>query len=330
MDEKYNMNDTAPGPQPGAGESATRAQTCAPPDPMPPLREEPPKKVRRAGTFTLGLVLVAAGVLLVLSSVLPSFDMRWALRLAPVVFIGLGIEVLIYAARPDVKLKYDGVSIFLCIVLVCGAGCGAIVGRALDYYDPAVSQAEEQLRADCEAKTTELLTAQPDLQQKIADISANIELHYRSGGAQDIEPQAGDYLNLYVTIWPEACATREDFAALARQIMDACAAAGLPYTTYRFDTLQQGITDGMVTYELYVGGDWRRAADAGALARSVQETYWYNGDGFTNYGDMHNYQQEMLRQNLVDEYYEKFGESPSAEWLDEQLAKTATSESAAL
>ena len=112
MDEKYNMNDTAPGPQPGAGESATRAQTCAPPDPMPPLREEPPKKVRRAGTFTLGLVLVAAGVLLVLSSVLPSFDMRWALRLAPVVFIGLGIEVLIYAARPDVKLKYDGVSIF--------------------------------------------------------------------------------------------------------------------------------------------------------------------------------------------------------------------------
>ena len=148
MDEKYNMNDTAPGPQPGAGESATRAQTCAPPDPMPPLREEPPKKVRRAGTFTLGLVLVAAGVLLVLSSFLPSFDMRWALRLAPVVFIGLGIEVLIYAARPDVKLKYDGVSIFLCIVLVCGAGCGAIVGRALEYYDPAVSQAEEQLRAD--------------------------------------------------------------------------------------------------------------------------------------------------------------------------------------
>ena len=183
--------------------------------------------------------------------------------------------MLIYAARPDVKLKYDGVSIFLCIVLVCGAGCGAIVGRALEYYDPAVSQAEEQLRADCEAKTTELLTAQPDLQQKIADISANIELHYRSGGAQDIEPQAGDYLNLYVTIWPEACATREDFAALARQIMDACAGAGLPYTTYRFDTLQQGITDGMVTYELYVGGDWRRAADAGALARSVQETYWY-------------------------------------------------------
>ena len=83
MDEKYNMNDTAPGPQPGAGESATRAQTCAPPDPMPPLREEPPKKVRRAGTFTLGLVLVAAGVLLVLSSVLPSFDMRWGAAPGP-------------------------------------------------------------------------------------------------------------------------------------------------------------------------------------------------------------------------------------------------------
>ena len=217
----------------------------------------------------------------------------------------------------------------LVLVLLCGAGCAAVAGRVWEYYDPAVTLAEEQLRADCEARTTELLAAQPGLRDKIADISANVELHYIRDSQDGAVPQAGDTLNLYVTVWPEACATREEFAALARAVMDACAADGQPYTTYRFDTLQRDVYDGMVTYELYVNGDWQRTADADALARSVQETYWYNGNGFTSYDDMHNYQQEMLRQNLVDEYYEKFGESPSAEWLDEQLAEISTPESAA-
>lgn len=324
MDEKYNMNNAVPDAGAAAGPQAG-AESRVPPNPAP----EPPKKIRRVGTFTLGLVLVAAGVLLLLNSFVPGFDLRWALRLAPVVLIGLGIEVLIYSARPDVKLKYDGVSIFLCIVLLCGAGCAAVAGRVWEYYDPAVTLAEEQLRADCEARTTELLAAQPGLRDKIADISANVELHYIRDSQDGAVPQAGDTLNLYVTVWPEACATREEFAALARAVMDACAADGQPYTTYRFDTLQRDVYDGMVTYELYVNGDWQRTAGADALARNVQETYWYNDSGFTSYDDMHNYQQEMLRQDLVDEYYEKFGESPSAEWLDEQLAKVSTPESAA-
>ena len=46
---------------------------------------------------------------------------------------------------------------------------------------------------------------------------------------------------------------------------------------------------------------------------------------------MANYQQEMIRQDLIEDYQEKFGESPTEEWLEEQMSALgmATAESAA-
>ena len=79
--------------------AAPQPQDPPAPDPVPR-----PRKVRRVGTFTFGLVLVAAGVLLILRSVMPQLDLSFVASLAPVVLIALGIEVLIYAARPDVTL----------------------------------------------------------------------------------------------------------------------------------------------------------------------------------------------------------------------------------
>ena len=56
MDEKFN-----------AEANQTARQTVPPaPNPAP----QPPKKVRRVGTFTFGLLLVAAGVLLILRAVI--------------------------------------------------------------------------------------------------------------------------------------------------------------------------------------------------------------------------------------------------------------------
>ena len=104
MDEKYNVN----GQGPAANGPAAPAQ--------------PPRKVRRVGTFTFGLLLVVAGVMLILRTVMPSLDLRFVVNLLPVALIALGIEVLIYAARPNVQLKYDGLSIFVCILILMGVG----------------------------------------------------------------------------------------------------------------------------------------------------------------------------------------------------------------
>lgn len=66
-----------------------------------------PKKVRRVGSIAFALVLIAAGVLLIVYQFVPQFDLLKILKFSPVILIALGIEMLVYCARPDVKVKFD-------------------------------------------------------------------------------------------------------------------------------------------------------------------------------------------------------------------------------
>ena len=80
------------------------------------------EKQRRVGTFTLGVVLVVSGVLMLVSMFWPQLDWAWALKCSPLILIGLGAETLL-AARGGGKVKYDWVGMVLCFVLVCAALC---------------------------------------------------------------------------------------------------------------------------------------------------------------------------------------------------------------
>lgn len=78
MDEK---NNTAERPAPKAPESAP---------------------VRRVGTLTLGVCLIACGVLFLCYFFVPHFNWDLALKIAPAAgLILLGCEVLYFAARPS-------------------------------------------------------------------------------------------------------------------------------------------------------------------------------------------------------------------------------------
>lgn len=78
--------------------------------------------VRRVGTLTFGVTLVAAGVLMIVSLFYPLIDLSIALKVSPVLLILLGIETLL-AARGGGKVKYDWVGMVLCFVIVCAALC---------------------------------------------------------------------------------------------------------------------------------------------------------------------------------------------------------------
>ena len=81
-----------------------------------------PEKQRRVGTFTLGVVLVVSGILMLVSMFWPHLDWAWVLKCSPLILIGLGVETLL-AAKGGGKVKYDGVGMVLCFVLVCAALC---------------------------------------------------------------------------------------------------------------------------------------------------------------------------------------------------------------
>lgn len=77
---------------------------------------------RRVGTFTLGVTLVIAGIVMAVSLFWPELDLRWAVKASPVILICLGVETLL-AARGGGKVKYDWVGMLLCFILTGAALC---------------------------------------------------------------------------------------------------------------------------------------------------------------------------------------------------------------
>jgi len=93
--------------------------------------EEAVRPQRRAGTFTLGVVLVAAGCGMLASLLWPALDIGWLLKASPLILVILGVEVLL-AARGGGKVKYDWLGMLLCFLLV---GAGLVMYAAAWWYE---------------------------------------------------------------------------------------------------------------------------------------------------------------------------------------------------
>ena len=68
------------------------------------IRAERP--ARRVGTVTLGITLVAAGVLMLVSLFWPEANLRAVTKLSPLILVSLGVEALL-SARKGGAVKYD-------------------------------------------------------------------------------------------------------------------------------------------------------------------------------------------------------------------------------
>lgn len=78
--------------------------------------------VRRVGTFTMGVSLIACGALLLSSFFISNFDLFAAARLAPLILVFLGLEILVSnIIFKNFRLKYDFLSMFMCFVMITGA-----------------------------------------------------------------------------------------------------------------------------------------------------------------------------------------------------------------
>lgn len=88
---------------------------------------------RRVGTFTLGVTLLAAGGLMLVSMFFPKADLNWVLKGSPIILILLGMETLI-AARGGGKVKYDWAGMLLCFVLTGAALCMCAAAWYMTYW----------------------------------------------------------------------------------------------------------------------------------------------------------------------------------------------------
>ena len=124
-----------------------------------PAPAQPEEKTRRAGTVTMAMVLIAAGVLLITHIFIPSLDLMLIARFSPLVLVLLGTEILVLNLLGEgKKLKYDFLSMFVCFLLVCASGVAALAG---EWYrrEADARGVEQRLTGELHARTAEALSS---------------------------------------------------------------------------------------------------------------------------------------------------------------------------
>lgn len=86
----------------------------------------------RVGTITLGVTMVAIGVLYLIQIFWGSIEYVWICKLWPVIFILLGMEILLANARKNGEFVYDKVGIVLTFVLTIFAFFMAVMQNVIE------------------------------------------------------------------------------------------------------------------------------------------------------------------------------------------------------
>lgn len=179
--------------------------------------KQPP--LRRVGSFTLGVCLIAAGIFFLLTYFVPGFPTQPVLRIVPAAgLVMLGGEVLFFAARPGCW-KYDFWSVLICLVLMGGCFCLSLLPVVWDELGPERNQASMKLSQQYTADAyAQIRKSDPDAPVK--DISGNVYLY--TGAVKTLEDIDGG--SGYVTLDVElsgSYGSAEQFAQACRSMTDA-------------------------------------------------------------------------------------------------------------
>lgn len=276
-----------------------------------------PKKVRRVGSIAFALVLIAAGVLLMIYQLVPQFDLLKILKFSPVILIVLGVEMLYYSARPDVKVKFDWLAMLGTAFTLCIVGTAALLPLAISEWDPASDYARNRIESQKADAMYSALTADPALKAKLNSLNVEVRFFHEADG--DYTLQSGDDCILYAAL-QGPYADAETFAADCMAVMQRAADDGLGFTCYHFNADED--TDDGISYYLDCVASYPAGLTAAQVAQRVQASYHYDGSSYSSQADRN----EAIRQDLRDEIGEEYadahdGEYPTQEYLDEEVAR---------
>ena len=291
-----------------------------------------PKKVRRVGSIAFALVLIAAGVLLIVYQFVPQFDLLKILKFSPVILIALGIEMLVYCARPDVKVKFDWLAMLGTAFTLCVVGTAALLPLAISEWSPARNYAQNRIESQKADAMYNAMTADPALKAKLN--SLNVEVHFFHEADGDYTLQSGDDCILYAAL-QGPYADAETFAADCMAVMQRAADDGLGFTCYHFNA-DEDIADG-VSYYLDCVASYPAGLTAAQVAQRVTESYHYDGSSFSSEADRDEYIKTRLRDDIAEEYANAHDDVyPDDDYVDAEVERRfneqfgiATPESAA-
>lgn len=291
-----------------------------------------PKKTRRVGTLAFALVLILAGVLLMVYQLVPRFNLLQIVKFSPIILVVLGIEMLVYSAKPDVLVKFDWLAMLGTAFTLCVVGAAALLPLAVSEWGPARSSAISRIETEKVDALYSALTADPELKAKTGYCGVNVWFNHGAGGSYTL--QSGDDCVLNATL-TGPYADAESFAADCIGIMQLAADKDLGFTSYHFSSGED--TDDGISYYLDCVASYPAGLTAAQVAQRVTESYHYDGFSFSSEADRDEYIKTRLRDDIAEEYANAHDDVyPDDDYVDAEVERQfneqfgiATPESAA-
>lgn len=276
-----------------------------------------PKKTRRVGTLAFALVLILAGVLLMVYQIVPTFNLLQIVKFSPAILIVLGIEMLVYSAKPDVLVKFDWLAMLGTAFTLCVVGAAALLPLAISEWGPARSSAISRIETEKVDALYSALTADPELKAKTGYCGVNVWFNHDAGGSYTL--QSGDDCVLNVTL-TGPYADAEAFAADCMDIMQLAADKDLGFTSYHFSSGEESDDD--VSYYLDCVASYPAGLTAAQVAQRVQASYHYDYNSFSSEADRDDYIRRQLQNEISDEYADRHdGAYPDEKYLNEETER---------
>ena len=290
----------------------------------PPVQNspvEPPKKVRRVGTIAFAVLLIAGGVLLLAQQFMPKANLLAVLKFSPVILIVLGIEVLVYSTKPNVKLKFDWLGILGCAFILVVVGTAALMPMAWKWLGIDNRTAENRLEQQVVDSMYQQLSADPELKSQISSMYATAYFNHIDPENEDYTLQPGDTLILYLNFRQDAAGNEQEFAANCAAIAQAAKAAGWKFTTMDFGTEENvgGVYD---TYRAEFPQSFADGLTTEQLAKRVQNGYYYDYDCYDSKEARDNAIKADLREQISNRYADEHDDVyPSDDYLNEETER---------
>lgn len=276
-----------------------------------------PKKTRRVGTLAFALVLILAGVLLMVYQLVPRFNLLQIVKFSPIILVVLGIEMLVYSAKPDVLVKFDWLAMLGTAFTLCVVGAAALLPLAVSEWGPARSSAISRIETEKVDALYSALTADPELKAKTGYCGVNVWFNHGTGGSYTL--QSGDDCVLNATL-TGPYADAESFAADCIGIIQLAADKDLGFTSYHFSSGED--TDDGISYYLDCVASYPAGLTAAQVAQRVQTSYHYDNNSFSSEADRDDYIRRQLQNEISDEYADRHdGAYPDEKYLNEETER---------
>ena len=215
-------------------------------------------RTRRVGTFTCGVALVLTGLAIGIYLIWPRFDLLFFFRLCPLLLVLLGGELLAASfSRSELRIKYDFVSMVLCLVIGVAALVLSIIPVAVRWISPDHLAVQQQITAKADEEIYRLLGDDA----AVADCRSSAFVYFPTALQSDTQP---DELHFDLTLrGPYADAGA--FAADCARVRDKILQGGLSPTLLTFFW-----SDETTDYSLFLDSAFSLHASAAQLAAQVE------------------------------------------------------------